>query len=88
MFLLFNEKNLIDSEFLKDIKLSRFDLYFFQKINSSKESLLDFFYRCQEKIKVTTNCEINSKGKILKIGDRQSGKYARINLSKRSVFTV
>jgi predicted HicB family RNase H-like nuclease len=83
------QEKLIDWEIFSSGVLNRFDLYFYRKNKrEDKMSVRDFLENCQRKLKQTNkniSFEKNSKGLILKIGNRRSNNYSRIYEKKNSL---
>lgn len=79
-FYFFIQNGLIDWKIFDNIKLTRFDLCFLQKIRFSEKSILSFFHECQQYISPTLSSKIekNSDGPILKVGSRRSQQNYRI----------
>lgn len=82
LFYNFVKKELIDWTIFSSGVLSRFDLYYSrQKTIRDQTSVREFLSNCHDKLILTNknvNFEKNSKGLLLKIGNRKSNHYSRI----------
>jgi hypothetical protein len=83
------QKKLIDWKIFSSGILSRFDLYYSRNNKTDdKSSTRDFLQDCQKQLEQTNKnvqLEKNSKGCILKIGNRSSNNYFRIYETKNSL---
>ena len=75
------KQNIIDWQIFEKAKLGRFDLNYSRKNKGDKISSTDFMERCHKAVQKTernVTLQKNSKGSILKIGNRASNHYFRI----------
>lgn len=83
------QKKYIDWRIFSSAVLSRFDLYFDRNYKTAdKISVREFLDNCQKNIKQknkTISLEKNTRGLILKIGNRRSNNYSRIYQPKNSL---
>jgi hypothetical protein len=83
------QKKLIDWKIFSSGIFSRFDLYYSRNNKTDdKSSTRDFLQDCQKQLEQTNKnvqLEKNSKGCILKIGNRSSNNYFRIYETKNSL---
>ena len=88
-FYTFVQKNLIDWTVLYSGILSRFDLHYSRNNKiADKISGRDFLNNCLRELKQTNknvSLEKNTKGLVLKIGNRRSNNYSRIYEEKNSL---
>jgi len=89
VFYTFVQKNLIDWTIFSSAVLSRFDLYYSRNYKrEDKISVRDFFENSHKKLQKTNrnlSYQKNSKGLILKIGNRKSNHYSRIYQTKNAL---
>ena len=76
------EAKQIDWTIFSSSVVSRFDIYYSRKIRRQEQSSVnEFFEDCHNKLKRTNNNVVlqkNSKGLLLKIGNRRTNQFARI----------